>query len=63
MRGTAPSRSSTAIAELSQLDERALADVVDLERRVLDVEPRVQHSLQLEPDGVAVDAAPHEHVR
>src|SRR5215204_6845584 len=60
--GTAPSGSSTAIAELSQLDERALASVVDLERRVVDVEALVEHLLELEAHRVTVDAAGDQHV-
>ena len=41
----------------------ALGGVVDLKRRVLDLEPFVQKPFELSPDSVAVVARSHEHMR
>src|SRR5439155_17320618 len=43
--------------------EQAIRGVLDLERRVVDPEPVVEHVLQLATDPVAVPAAFDQHVR
>src|SRR5579871_3375 len=58
---TAPTLSVPQRAQLHVL--RASRDVVDLQRRVVEVEPSVEHLLDPAARGVAVGARPDEHVR
>jgi hypothetical protein len=48
---------------LTDLDEPGCRCVVDLQRRVVDVEALLEHPLELAPHRVTVIVAPHEHVR